>query len=211
MAALRLLLADDHILILEGLVKLLSSTYEIVDTVYDGRALVESFRKFKPDVVVTDITMPLMNGLGAIRQLRKEGSHPKVVFLTMHDDLDLIRECIENGESAFVTKSRAYQDLPIAIEAVLNNHKCVLRALSAGTSEEQDGPLGENIRMDPLTARQREILQGFAEGKSMKEIATQMNLSTRTVEWHKYRMMRTLHVRNNAELVRHAVKTKLVL
>ena len=202
----------DHILILEGLVKLLSPTYEIVDTVYDGRALVESFHRFKPDVVITDITMPLMNGLGAVRQLRKEGSHPKVVFLTMHDDIDLVRECIEEGDAAFVTKTRAYQDLPVAIDAVLNNHKCVLRALSAGIPEAGNGAEDDvHLRMDPLTSRQREILQGFAEGKSMKEIATLMNLSTRTVEWHKYRMMRTLHLRNNAELVRHAIKTKLVL
>jgi DNA-binding NarL/FixJ family response regulator len=210
MPGTRVLLADDHELFLQALQKLLTPRYDVVGAVENGRALQESFRSLQPDVIVTDITMPLMNGLEAIRQLRKEGNLPKVVFLTMHDDAALVRECFDAGASAFLTKSSVSEELITAIEAVLMNHRYVSSLLPADVltvrlhSRETDG------HVDLLTSRQREILQLFAEGNTMKEIARMMNLSTRTVEWHKYRMMRSLHAENSAQLVRHALKAKLV-
>jgi len=192
------------------LVNLLNPKYGIVDVVDNGRALQESFRKHRPDAIVTDITMPLMNGLEAIRQLQKEGNSPRVVFLTMHHDIDLVRECFRCGGSAFVTKERSCDELIIAIEAVLKNHTYVSPGFPASVSDVSAAANSTAPRMDPLTSRQREILQLFAEGKTMKTIATIMNLSTRTVEWHKYRMMQVLNVQNSAELVRYALRTKLV-
>jgi DNA-binding NarL/FixJ family response regulator len=210
MSGSRLLLADDHGLFLHALVKLLTPNHVVVGAVENGRALLESFRSLHPDVVVTDITMPLMNGLEAIRQLRKEGNAPKAVILTMHDDPALVRESFDAGASAFLTKTSAAEELLVAIEAVLKSHRYLSSVLPADVLTVRPRATDSDGHVDLLTSRQREILQLFAEGNTMKEIARMMNLSTRTVEWHKYRMMRSLHAENSAQLVRHAMKAKLV-
>jgi DNA-binding NarL/FixJ family response regulator len=205
----RVLLADDHIIFAEALTHVLCQKYEVIETVRDGKALLLSARKHKPDVIVTDITMPLMNGLDCVRSLRKDPYTPKFIFLTMHADSDLARECFNSGGSAFVTKESCYDELLVAIEAVLDNHTYVSPSIAAGLIDGLRDPSSEDD-MEPLTLRQREILQLFAEGKTMKEIATLTDLSTRTVEWHKYRMMKMLHVRHSSELVQHALRLKLV-
>ncbi len=206
----RLLLADDHVLLLDVLQPVLSARYEVIAAVHDGRALLEACRALKPDVIITDITMPLLNGLDAIRQLKRLMSLPKVVFLTMHHDFELVRECFRFGGSAFVAKERSCEDLLAAIAAVLRNHRYVSPEFLSVLSELTPDSDCANERSDPLTSRQREILQLFAEGKSVKEIAVALNLSTRTVEWHKYRTMEVLHAANGAELIRYAIKIRLV-
>jgi DNA-binding NarL/FixJ family response regulator len=207
MALARLLLADDHVMFVQALAKLLRSRFDLVDIVENGRALWESSLNHKPDVIVTDITMPLMNGIEAVRRLRKEGVLAKIIFLTMHADDEIVAECFRAGASGFVNKACCYDELLVAIDVVLNNNFYIPPGISADVLTNDAKPAGG---LDLLTSRQREILQLFAEGNTAKEIASLMNLSTRTIEWHKYRMMRALHVESSAQLVRYAVKSKLV-
>jgi DNA-binding NarL/FixJ family response regulator len=206
----RVLLADDHVLFAEALAQLLSGKYEVVGVVHNGRALLESARRLNPDVVITDITMPMLSGMEAVRMLRKDPHPPKVVFLTMHSDPDIARECFKCGASAFVPKECSYEDLTAAIETALEDHTYLSPAIASDVIELLRNPSNVPSDYDRLTQRQREILQLFAEGRSTKEIASVINLSTRTVEWHKYRMMRILHVQNTAELLRYAIRLKLV-
>jgi DNA-binding NarL/FixJ family response regulator len=207
----RVLLADDHSVFIEALAKLLSSRYEVVGLVDNGRALREFSRMLHPDVIVTDITMPLLNGLEAVRTIRKDVRPPKIVFLSMHGDPDLARECFKCGGSAFVTKECSYEELIVAIETVLKNHMYLSPSIANDVLEVMRNQTTGLSEYDQLTQRQREILQLFAEGKTTKEIGSVMNLSTRTVEWHKYRMMRILRVQHSAELLRYAVRLKLVI
>jgi DNA-binding NarL/FixJ family response regulator len=206
----RVLLADDHVLFAQALAQLLVQKYEVLEVVGDGKALLASVRQHKPDVIIVDITMPLMGGLDSVRLLRKDPYVPKIVFLTMHADSELARECLQCGASAFVTKESSYDELAVALDAVMANQTYLSPDLSEGLSRPSEGSASSTPRFDVLTFRQREILRLFAEGKTMKEIASATNLSTRTVEWHKYRIMRLLRVRRSAELVQHAVRLKLV-
>lgn len=207
----RVLIADDHILFAQTLAGLLSKRFEIVEIVGDGRALQNAARKHKPDVVVADITMPHMSGLDSVRSLRKDSYQPKIVFLTMHADTELARECFRSGASAFVTKDQGFDELMTAIDSAVADR----RYISPNIASELMDVLRDSNVVHPvaesLTSRQRQILQLLAEGKTMKEIAALTNLSTRTVEWHKYRMMQMLHIERSAELVQHAVRMKLVI
>jgi len=207
----RVLLADDHLLFAQTLNDLLSERYDVVDIVGDGRALQQSARTHKPDVIVTDITMPVMSGLESIRSLRNAFYTPKVVFLTMHTDPELARECFNCGGSAFVSKESGFDELVTAIEAVISGHRYLSPRIAAGLIEGSASSDAAGSPFEQLTSRQREILQLFAEGKTMKEIASITNLSTRTIEWHKYKMMKILGVRHSAALVQHAVRMKLVI
>ena len=208
---IRIVVADDHALFAQAVAQLLAQRYVVVEVVTDGRALQASVRKHQPDVVVVDVTMPLMSGLESIRSLRKDNHVPKVVFLTMHTDTELARECFNCGGAAFVTKESSYDELIAAIETVMSNQMYLSPGVAAELIDVLREPSSSGPEFDQLTSRQREILQLFAEGKTMKEIASVTNLSTRTVEWHKYRMMRMLRVRRSAELVQHAVRLKLVV
>lgn len=207
----RVLLADDHVLFAQTMAELLKQRYDVVDIVADGRALLDSVRNHKPDVAVVDVTMPLMSGLESVRSIRKESYMPKIVFLTMHADAELARECFHCGGSAFVAKESSFNELTVAIDTVLANNLYLSPSVAAGLVDVLKDPAAARTEFEVLTSRQREILQLFAEGKTMKEIAAVTNLSTRTVEWHKYRMMRMLHVRRSAELVQHAMRMKLVV
>jgi DNA-binding NarL/FixJ family response regulator len=155
--------------------------------------------------------MPLMSGLESIRSLQKDSIIPKIVFLTMHADTELARECFNCGGTGFVTKECSFDELIVAIDTVMSNRLYLSPNIAAGLIDTLREPGASGSEFDPLTSRQREILQLFAEGKTMKEIASVTNLSTRTVEWHKYRIMRMLNVRRSAELVQHAVRMKLVV
>jgi DNA-binding NarL/FixJ family response regulator len=151
-----------------------------------------------------------MSGLDSVRSLRHDSYVPKVVFLTMHVDTELARECFNCGGSAFVTKDFGFDELITAIETVMANQQYLSPNVAAGLVEILHGDAVSTPGPDELTLRQREILQLLAEGKTMKEVASITNLSTRTVEWHKYRIMKMLGVRRNAELVQQAVRMKLV-
>jgi DNA-binding NarL/FixJ family response regulator len=206
----RVLVADDHHLFAQALTHLLAERCEIVEVVGNGKALQVAARKHKPDVIVTDITMPLMSGSDAIRLLCKEGLRPKVIFLTMHADAEIARECFNCGGAAFVTKEATYDELTVALDAVMADRLYLSPNIAGGVVEALTAPARVSTGCPELTLRQREILQLFAEGKTTKEIATMSNLSTRTVEWHKYRIMKLLNATRSAELFQHARRMKLV-
>ena len=203
----RILLADDHRLVAEGLQSLLLPEFELVGVVEDGRMLVEAARKLLPDVIVADIGMPKLNGLEALSQLKKENPQVKVVMLTMYREPAFARRAIEAGASGYVLKHSAAEELLAAIRAALEGKTYLTPAIAAGVFDElKRGPGHSGDPQSALTARQREILQLLAEGLSAKEIAAQLNISTRTVESHKYQMMEALAIHNSAELVHYALK-----
>src|SRR5579871_147239 len=176
---IRLILADDHILFAQALKRSLEPRYEVLEIVGDGRALQSSVRQHKPDVVISDITMPLMSGLDSARILRRELHPPKFIFLTMHCDAELARTCLNSGGSAFVLKESGYSELPAAIDAVMANHNYVSSRIAAELLDPAQDKDSSQEAGQQLTTRQREILQSLAEGQTMKEIARSMDLSTR--------------------------------
>jgi len=207
----RVLLADDHRLVAEGLRQLLTPEFDLVGVVEDGRALMQEAERLRPDVIVADITMPQLNGIDALEQLKKEDPRVRVVFLTMHREVAYARRALQAGALGYVLKHSAPEELVMAIHAALNGQKYISPAIA--------GEVLDSIQRDPrlagdplasMTARQREILQLLAEGKSAKEAAAVLGISTRTVESHKYEMMRAADIHNTAELVHFAIKHGIV-
>src|SRR6516162_4384668 len=205
------LLADDHAVLIECLAHLLQQEFEVVGVARDGRMLVEMAKLHKPDVVVTDISMPHLNGIDAARIVRKEVRGTKILFLTMHADLPLVEEAFRAGASGFLLKVCDSVEFVKAIHSVARGTTYITPLLAGDlvSSLMKVGPRGMPGEM-PLTLRQREVLQLLAEGKTMKEVATIMGISTRTAESHKYEIMRLLGVQTTAELIRYAVRIKLV-
>ena len=202
----RILLADDHVLLLEAFRALLEPEFEVVGTVTDGRALLAEFSRLNPDVVLIDISMPLLNGLDAGRQLKMQQRSVKLIYLTMNPDPDLAGEALRLGASGYVLKSSAASVLTQAIrEALLG--RSYITPLIAG---DVVGSLIERRGGPELTVRQREVLQLLAEGRSMKEVGNILNVAPRTVAFHKYRMMEQLKLKTSAELVQFAVKQGVV-
>ncbi len=209
MARPRVLLADDHALLLGAFEKLLSADCDIVGQVSDGRALVAAAEQLAPDIVVLDIAMPLLNGLEAARQIRRNSRSVKLIFVTMNEDTDIAAEAFRAGASGYVLKQSATSELLTAIRQVMAGHSYVTPLIT-------EGLVGSLIRPDEsgpgyeLTPRQREVLQLLAEGRSMKEVGNVLNLTARTVAFHKYRIMEQLKVKSTAELVQYAVKHHIV-
>lgn len=207
----KVLLADDHTIVAEGLRSLLEDDFELVGTVKDGRALLKAARELKPDVIVTDISMPLLNGLDAARQLIRDGVTAKIVFLTMHADGHIAAEAFRAGASGYLLKQSAGEELITAIHEVAKGHAYVTPLITKDVlSFLMDVARNGDQPAVPLTPRQREVLQLIAEGRAMKEIASILNISARTVESHKYEMMETLGIENTSELVQYAIKIGLV-
>jgi len=208
MRAPRVLLADDHALLLGAFEKLLAAECEIVGQASDGRALVAAAEELKPDVIVLDIAMPLLNGLEAGRQIKRKLRDVKLVFLTMNEDPELAAEAFRSGASAYLLKRSAASELTTAIREVMNGRSYVTPLITSGMvgSLLKESDSGEA----DLTSRQREVLQLLAEGHSMKEVANLLNLTPRTVAFHKYEMMKRLNVNSTAELIRYAVKRHIV-
>ena len=205
------LLADDHLLVAEALKSLLTTEFDLVGVVEDGRALVEAAGKLKPDVIVADITMPHLNGIDALTQLRQGGNQVPVVFLTMHRDVNFARRALDAGASGFVLKHSASDELVQAIRAALEG-RTYLTPLLAGEvlQSMKEGPDRTDDPIDSITPRQRQVLQLLAEGRLAKEIAASLGISPRTVEFHKYQMMETLDIHTNAELIHFAIKQGLI-
>ncbi len=204
----RVLLADDHALLLGAFEKLLAGECEIVGQASDGRALVAAAEALKPDVIVLDIAMPLLNGLEAGRQIKRKLRDVKLVFLTMNEDPELAAEAFRSGASAYLLKRSAASELATAIREVMRGQSYVTPLMTGGLVDSL-----MQIRETPdsdLTARQREVLQLLAEGHSMKEIAGLLKLTPRTVAFHKYEMMKRLNVTSTAELIQYAVKRHIV-
>jgi len=203
----RVLLADDHRIVTEGLKGILAEEFELVGIVENGRAMVDAARTLRPDVIVADISMPHLNGIDALAHLKRDNPDVRVVFLTMHRDAAYARRALEAGASGFVLKHSAPAELVLAVRAALQGRTFITPDLAAEvfrTAKDTNDPLAA------LTPRQREILQLLAEGKSAKEIAAALDLSARTVEFHKYAMMESLRIENSAELIRFAIKHGLV-
>jgi DNA-binding NarL/FixJ family response regulator len=205
------LLADDHRLVAEGLRSLLALDFELVGVVEDGRALVEAAGALRPDVVVADIAMPILNGIEALVQLRQSGDRVPFVFLTMHRDVAYARRALDAGASGYVLKHSAPAELVTAIRAALDG-KTYLTPQLAGEvlNAMKDRPEKAADPVASLTPRQRQVIQLVAEGRSAKEIASSLSISVRTVEFHKYQIMETLGLHTNAELTHFAIKHGLV-
>lgn len=202
----RILLADDHVLFSEGLRRILEPQFEIVGTVENGRDLIAAAEKLHPDVIIADISMPSLNGIEAARRLQKMPHAPKIVFLTMHEDTTFATAAFQAGAMSYVLKRSGAQEIITAVqEAALG--RSYLSPLVAGDVlrnlvAQRNHP--EKFHPD-LTSRQREILQLFAEGKSPKEISVILNVSVRTIEFHKYRIMKATGAKTIADLTRYAI------
>ena len=203
----RVLLADDHRMVAEGLKALLLEQFELVGVVEDGRAMVEAAEKLRPQVIVADISMPTLNGFEALARLRKSHPNVKVVFLTMHQNAAYARRALAAGASGFVVKHAAPEELVLAIHAALNGKTFITPSLTKEVvAEAENDARTEAEGAKPLTPRQREILQLLAEGRSAKAIANDLAISARTVEFHKYQMMEMHGLQTTAQLIQFAIK-----
>jgi DNA-binding NarL/FixJ family response regulator len=207
----RVMLADDHQLLLEALQKLLEPHFDIVGTAADGIALVERAKVLRPDVVVIDLAMPLLNGLDAARKLKQMLPNVKLIFLTMNEDPDLAVQAMREGASGYLLKKGAAAELVQAIHLAIKGKSYVTPEIARGMQEAfiRD-PEGKSKRK-VLTQRQREVLQLLAEGKSMKEAAAVLAVTPRTIAFHKYRMMEELGIKTTAELIQFAVQNRVVV
>ena len=205
----RVLLADDHALLLGAFEKLLSGEFDVVGQAADGRALVDAAERLKPDVIVLDIAMPLLNGLEAARQIKQKQKAVKLIFLTMTEDPDLASEAFRIGAAGYLLKRSAASELTTAIRQVMQGRSYVTPLITNDLIGTLLHPEAHAPRRD-LTPRQREVLQLLAEGHSMKEIAGLLSISPRTVAFHKYQMMVQLNVKTTAELVQYAVRHHIV-
>jgi len=204
----RVLLADDHTMVAQGLASLLREEFDLVGTVGDGQALIDAAQRLQPDVIVADMTMPVMDGLEALHRLKAQRSPAKVIFLTMHADAQLATEALRAGASGYVLKHAAGEELLSAMQEVLQGRTYLTPLLAQDVLSSLMAP--EKQAAVTLTPRQREVLRLIAEGWRLKEIAAALQLSPRTVETHKYAMMRALGVQSTAELVRYAIHLGLV-
>jgi DNA-binding NarL/FixJ family response regulator len=207
----RVLLADHHSVLTDCLTHLLRPEFEVVGVACDGTAMVEMAKQHKPDVIVADTSLPQLNGIDAARIVRKMLRSTKILFLTMHSDHFLVAEAFRAGALGFVLKATGAQEFLNALRAVARGETYITPALTGDVISAlmTIGPR-ERHGDDPLTVRQRQLLQLVAEGKTMKEAAALMDISTRTAESHKYEIMRRLGVETTANLIRHALELKLV-
>jgi DNA-binding NarL/FixJ family response regulator len=207
MKRMRILLADDHKIVLDGLKSLLEPEFELAGTVGDGRALVSAAEQLHPDVIVVDISMPLLNGIEAVRQIKKLDKQVKVVFLTMHPDVTYAIRAFEAGASGYVLKHSAASELLTAIREAIKGRTYVTPMIAGELVQAyQGGAYRETGEAQQLTQRQREILQLLVEGNSAKEVANLLNISPRTVEFHKYNMMAKLKLKSVSALIQYAIK-----
>ena len=210
MSRTRVLLADDHLMLVEALKKVLEVEYDVVGSVGDGLALLNAAERLRPDVVVLDIAMPLLNGLDAARQLRNNLPAVKLIFLTMNEDPYLVGEAFRSGASAYLLKQGAALELTVAISDVLKGKTYITPCIAGGLANISLLDPETREHAPQPTARQRQVIQLLAEGRSMKEIADLLHITMRTVASHKYRVMEILQIKTSAELVRYAVKHRIV-
>jgi DNA-binding NarL/FixJ family response regulator len=208
----RLLMADDHAILLAGLRKLVEDCCEVVGTVEDGRALLETAERLKPDLILLDISMPLLNGLDAARQLKKLLPETKLLVLTMHSSPTYATEAFKMGASGYLLKQSAASELPQAIHAVLKGQIYLTPAITRSVIEATLNPNQQELKraVSDLTPRQREVLQLVAEGRRSKDIATLLNVSVKTVEFHKTCLMEQLDLHSTPALVKFAIAEGLV-
>lgn len=205
---IRILLADDHAMVVEGLRALLENSYEIVGVAADGRAMLEVACKLHPDVIVVDVSMPSLNGLDAAERLKTLLPDVKLVFLTMQDNSNLAAAALRLGAVGYVLKHSAASELMTAISAVLEGKSYVTPKLRPENWAVREARAQQYSK--ELTPRQREVLQLLAEGRGMKEIAAILEVSNRTIMYHKYHIMQEFNLKNNADIVLFAIKQHLI-
>lgn len=211
MKKLRVLLVDDHVMVLEGFKKLIEDQCEVVGMVEDGRTLLDAAPKLKPDIITMDISMPWLNGLDAARRLKKEMPDVKIIFLTMHADVAYVREAFNAGASGFLMKRSAGTELLQAIQAVSNGQYYITSLITKDLVQSiLQGASNVSQQRDVLTSRQREVLQLVAEGRALKEIASILNVSVKTVEYHKAQIVGQLNLHTTAELTKYAIAHGLI-
>jgi len=210
MKRVRVLLADDHRIVAEGLKRLLETEFELISIVEDGRALLASARELKPDVIVSDISMPELNGIEAFEELKKDNPEIKVVFLTMHHSVAYARRALDAGAHGYVLKHSASDELILAVRAAALGKTFVTPAIAGEVFQAMRE--GGDVYDDPirqLTLRQREILRLLVDGHSAKVIAAHLDISPRTVEFHKYAMIEALGLSTSADLIRFALQNEV--
>lgn len=205
MNRIRLLLADDHVMFAEGLQSLLRDEFHLLGTAGDGRELVEATFELNPDVILVDISMPVLNGFDAVRELRKRGSQAKIIFLTMHNDATLLAEAFRVGGSGYILKQAAGEELVNAIREVAQGNNFISPLITSLPPDSKTRSAQKTI-----TPRQREVLQLISRGLTMKEIAAELKISTRTAESHKYEIMQTLGVDTTADLIKYCLRLGLI-
>ena len=203
------MIADDHRLVAETCKKTIEPEFEVLQVVTDGRALVEAALSLKPDIVLLDIGMPHLNGLDAAEQIKRKLPGVKLVFLTMNQAADIVADAFRRGASAYVLKQSAAEELLTALRKVLRGESYLSPMITRETVTHLLNQPKEQQKEKGITARQSEILQLLAEGKSMKEAASILNVATGTIAFHKYRMMQTLGTKTNAELLEYAIKLRM--
>jgi DNA-binding NarL/FixJ family response regulator len=201
----RLLLADDHTIVLEGMTRLLQSEYELLPPATDGQLLVETALRLCPDVIVTDISMPILNGIEAMRQIRKKGLKCKVIFLSMHGDMEFAAEALSAGAAGYVIKQSAAEELGRAIREVLKNGTYITPRVGRDQQAIRNA-----AKHGILTAREREVLQLVAEGRTINGIASILGVAGRTVVFHKTNIMDKLNLRTTADLTQYAVRHGMI-
>jgi DNA-binding NarL/FixJ family response regulator len=205
----RILIADDHALIAEAFNKLLAADFDVVGIVHDGRLLLQKAQELKPDVALVDIGMPLLNGLQAGQRIKRDLPGIKLVYVSVNQDSSIVEEAFRRGASAYLPKTSAGSELVFAIHRALSGQFYVSPVLSDHDSAKESEVVHDS-RQPGLTDRQLDVLQLLAEGKSMKEVATVLNLTTRTVAFHKYRLRRHLRLKNDAEAVQYALSRHII-
>jgi DNA-binding NarL/FixJ family response regulator len=211
----RVLLAEDHVLVSEGLTKLLETDFTLVGTVADGRALVLAVKEHTPDIAIIDISLPLLNGLEAARQIKKCEPHTKLIFLTMHAEENFVRDAFKSGGSGYVLKQSATAELVFAIKEVYQGRTYVSPSVAQSIVNQALDPSSipkddHGSNPSALTQRQLEILQLIAEGKANKEVAVILNLAVKTVEFHKTRIMQVLGLKTTSELTKYAISHGII-
>lgn len=210
MTRTRILLADDHTLLLEAFKRLLEPEYDVVGTVSDGQALLTSAQELKPDLIIIDIGMPQISGIEAARRIRESFPKAKLIFLTMNHDSEVAAEAFRIGGSGFLVKTSAASELLHAIREILRGGSYVTPGILKRTVSSVRRQPRPKKDFHELTKRQREVVKLLGEGRSMREAALILNLTSRTIAFHKYRTMEQLHLKSTAELVQYAVEHGIV-
>jgi DNA-binding NarL/FixJ family response regulator len=206
----RLLLADDHTLLLEGIRLMLEPEFDLVGSVEDGQALLAAAKRLKPDIILLDISMPRLNGIDAARRLRKLLPSARLIFVTMHAGAEYVTEAFRAGAMGYILKRAAASELIVAIRAVLKGNPYVSPLVTYNAMEVLRSSSKQESISDRLTPRQREVLQLVAEGRSRKEIAVVLNISVKTVEFHKGKLMRELNLQTAADFTRYAIEHRII-
>ena len=211
MSRVRILLADDHRMVAEGLKILLAEEFDLIGMVPDGRAMVDAAKQLKPDVIIADITMPHLNGIEALEEIEKFDPDVRVIFLTMHRDVAYARRALDAGAAGFVLKHSAPEELVLAVRAAVQGRTFITPTLASDVLQTlKRNPSQLQDPITTLTLRQREILRLLVDGLTAKQIASRLDISSRTVEFHKYRMLESLGLKGSADLIHFAVQHGMV-